>query len=188
MKPPFGQSLNRLVIATHRDVGYLLSALVIAYCLSGLALNHADLWNPDFVVTKRHIAIPARASSADLTAPEVEALGQLVGEPRYRVFDTPTPKHVKVYYENATLLADFAAGTALYERVSRRPVFYQANVLHKNSYKPWRWLSDLFAVLLILLSLTGLFIRGGVNGLGGRGKWFILAGSLPAAIVLILFR
>lgn len=47
--------LRRWNNVLHRDVGYLLTAFVLAYCLSGLALNHADAWNPDFVIQKRTV-------------------------------------------------------------------------------------------------------------------------------------
>jgi hypothetical protein len=58
--------------------------------------------------------------------------------------------------------------------------------LHRNSIKGWKWASDVFAVMLILISITGLFILKGKKGLTGRGKWLIAAGALPPLIVLLL--
>jgi uncharacterized protein len=43
-----------------------------------------------------------------------------------------------------------------------------------------------FAVSLILLSVSGLFILKGKNGLGGRGKWWIAAGLLPPVIFYMI--
>src|SRR5436190_14832406 len=37
--------------ALHRDVGYVAVALVLAYGLSGLAVNHIDDWNPSYGFT-----------------------------------------------------------------------------------------------------------------------------------------
>ena len=163
-----------------------MTSLVIAYCLSGLALNHADVWNPDFVIHKKLVEVPHRASSEGLTREDLDALGNLVGEKHYRVFDRPTKDQVKIYYETATLHVDFTAGKGLHERVARRPLFYQVDVLHRNSFKPWRWASDAFAVLLIVLNVTGLLVLRGTHGLGGRGKWLILAGGVPAVASLVL--
>ncbi len=185
MRWPSVRDLRRLNVATHRDIGYFVSALVIAYCTSGLALNHADIWNPDFVIHKKKITVPARGE-VRLEPAEIQAYGALVGENRYRVFDYPTRDQVKIYYESATLHVDLSSGMGLYERVSRRPLFYQVDVLHRNSFKPWRWAADAFALLLVLVNVTGLFILKGARGLGGRGKWLIAAGLVPPLVALVL--
>jgi hypothetical protein len=78
-------------------------------------------------------------------------------------------------------------GKGEYERILRRPVFYHANILHRNSLKGWKWVSDLFAVILILLSITGLFVLKGKNGFSGRGKWFVIGGALLPIIAWLLF-
>ncbi|HEX2898560.1 MAG TPA: PepSY-associated TM helix domain-containing protein, partial [Bacteroidia bacterium] len=67
-------------------------------------------------------------------------------------------------------------------------VFYQANVLHRNSLKGWKWMADVFAVLLIVLSLTGLFVLKGKYGLGGRGKWLVAAGLLPPLAAILIYE
>ena len=180
--------LRRLNNATHRDLGYFFSALVVAYCLSGIALNHIDAWNPDFVIRKQSVAAPAdcpKVASA-ITPEHVAAFDRLVGEPGHKVYDFPTPDQVKVYYDNATLHLHLADGSGLYEGVSRRPLIYQVNVLHRNSFRPWRWAADVFGVLLIAMNVTGLFVLRGAKGLGGRGKWLIAAGAVPPVIALVL--
>lgn len=185
MAVKFSTKVRRLNIATHRDLGFFFSTLIVVYCLSGLALNHIDDWNPDFIITKRTIAIDTTLKP-DVISPEVIAgLGKLVGETTYKVYDVPTDGQVKIYYNNASLHIDFGKHTGLYEQVDRRPVFYQSNLLHRNSVKGWRWMADVFAVLLIVLNVSGLFILKGKYGITGRGKWLIAAGLLPIVIALI---
>jgi hypothetical protein len=181
-------TLRRLNVATHRDLGYFFSSLVIAYCVSGLALNHADDWNPDFVIIRRAVALDRPYSAEELTPEVVQRFGRLVGEDRYKVYDQPTPTQLKVYFSDASLHVHLDTGQAEYERVTRRPVVFQTNVLHRNSLKGWRWAADVFAVMLIVLTLTGLFILRGRQGLSGRGKWLLLAGALPPVAALILFE
>ena len=41
---------RKLIIATHRDVGYLLAGMTVIYAISGVAVNHVDDWNPNYVV------------------------------------------------------------------------------------------------------------------------------------------
>ena len=49
--------LRRLNVALHRDLGYFFSSLIVVYCISGVALNHIDDWNPDFIITKDSVSI-----------------------------------------------------------------------------------------------------------------------------------
>jgi len=37
---------RKLIIATHRDVGYFFAGLTVLYAVSGVAVNHIDDWNP----------------------------------------------------------------------------------------------------------------------------------------------
>lgn len=181
--PPW---LRKLVMVLHRDIGYLLSALLIGYCLSGLALNHIDDWNPDFIVEKRELNVGAGLTRAQLDDAAFSKIAALVGEGAHRVIDFPTSDHVKIYYAESTLQVHLSTGVAEYERVTRRPLFYGANVLHRNTIDGWKWVSDLFAVALITLNLTGLVLLKGRNGLGGRGKWLVLAGLGPPLIALLI--
>lgn len=178
--------VRRLNIATHRDLGYFFSGLIIIYCLSGLALNHVDEWNPDFIIDKRTIHLTGSYKASEVNKSNIYIFNKLVGEERYKVFDVPTPDQVKIYYDNASLHLNLTTNIGIYEKITRRPLFYQVNVLHKNSLKGWKWASDVFAVMLIVISVTGLFILKGKNGLSGRGKWLIAGGMLPPIVAWII--
>lgn len=186
MNKNFIRRLRRLNIATHRDLGYFFSSLIIIYCLSGIALNHVNEWNPDFIIQKKTIHLEEKYNVKELNDEFINRFGKLVGEEKFKVYDTPTGNRVKIYYDNASLLIDFSDGTGLYEKVSRRPIFYESNLLHRNSIKGWKWASDTFAVMLIAISVTGLFILKGDKGISGRGKWLMAAGALPPILALIL--
>jgi hypothetical protein len=180
------RKIRRLNIVTHRDAGYFFSSLIIIYCLSGIALNHVDEWNPDFIIEKKEIKVPAGYSAADLTTELIQHFSTLAGEEKWKVYDIPSPSRVKIYYDNASLFIDLATGEGLYEKIKRRPVFYQSNSLHRNSLKGWKWVADIFGGFLIIISITGLFVLKGKNGITGRGKWFMAAGFLLPVIALIL--
>lgn len=180
------KKIRRLNIATHRDLGYFFSSLIIVYCLSGIALNHINDWNPDFIITKDSLNIDGNYSRELITGKEISRLSQLVGQQQYKVYDFPTHDQVKVYFDNASLHVYFNEGVGIYEQVSRRPVFYQSNILHRNNIKGWKWASDIFAGMLILINITGLFILKGKHGLTGRGKWLIVAGTLPPVLALLI--
>ncbi|MEK6643601.1 MAG: PepSY-associated TM helix domain-containing protein [Planctomycetota bacterium] len=177
------RSLNA---AAHRDVGYFCSALIITYCVSGVALNHKDDWNPDFVITRVPIRLDRTYSTAEIDDKAIAAFGRLVGERDYKVYDSPVEGQVKIYYDNASLHLHLTTAQGVYERVSKRALFYQSNVLHRNSVAGWRWASDVFAIGLVLINVTGLFVLRGKQGISGRGKWLIAIGLAPPLIVLAI--
>jgi uncharacterized protein len=181
-------NIRRLNIVLHRDIGYFFSGLIIIYCLSGLALNHLDDWNPDFVIHKNTIHIPQQYTKADITQARIAEFNSMVGEKDYKVFDFPTPEHVKIYYDNATLHINLVNKVGIYEKVERRPFVYESNVLHRNNFKGWKWASDIFALMLIFINITGWFMLKGKNGIIGRGKWFIAAGMIPPLVAIVLFE
>lgn len=180
------KKIRKLNIEWHRDLGYLFSGLIIVYCLSGIALNHIDDWNPDFVLKRTTVAVPKGIERSDITSDKALELSKMVGENRYKVFDFPTDNHVKIYFDNASLHIDFIKSTGVYEQITKRPFFYQTNVLHRNSLEGWRWYSDFFAVILIVITVTGLFIVKGKHSLSQRGKWLVLAGIIPPVVAVII--
>ncbi|MCZ2249053.1 MAG: PepSY-associated TM helix domain-containing protein [Bacteroidia bacterium] len=180
------KKLRRLNIATHRDLGYFFSSLILVYCISGIALNHVDDWNPDFILTKTTVQLDKEYHAQDINDNVINEFGKLVGEEHFKVYDAPTSDQVKIYYNNASLHINLSTGVGIYEQVSKRPIVYQSNVLHRNSLKGWKWISDIFAVLLIVINITGLFILKGKHGITGRGKWLIAAGIVPPLLAVII--
>lgn len=180
------KKIRKLNLDWHRDLGYFFSALIIIYCISGIALNHVNDWNPDFIIDKKTIAITDNLSRNNVDESKIEDLSKLVGEKDYKIFDFPTNDQVKIYYDNATFHINFSTKKGIYESVYRRPLFYQTNVIHKNSLSGWKWFSDVFAFLLILITVTGMFIAKGKNGISGRGKWLLALGIIPPIVAIII--
>lgn len=181
------RQLHRWIIVLHRDIGYIVTGFVLVYCLSGLALNHVDDWNPDFVLTKRSIAIPRSLLDASPSEERTRTIAALAGEARVVTEDHPTQNHWKLYFDRATMLVDLRTGVGDYEHVERRMMVFEMNLLHRNSVRGWKWISDGMAMLLLTVNITGLFILRGRNGLLGRGFWFIAAGTAPAAIGIVIY-
>ena len=179
-------TLRRLNIATHRDLGYFFSSLVLAYCISGIALNHVDDWNPDFVLHKETLKLDRAYAKDEVSDTRVSEFGKLVAEEHFKIYDFPTADQVKIYYDNASLHVYLGEGRATYERIARRPVIYQTNVLHRNSLRGWKWASDIFAAMLILINITGLFVLKGKYGITGRGKWLIAGGLIPPLVAILI--
>lgn len=187
MSSPFSRKLRRLNLTWHRDLGYFFSSLIIIYSFSGLALNHTDDWNPDFIIYKKTIQLPKSFTKAEINKEVVAGFSQAVEEDHFKVFDFPTNDQVKVYYDNASLHINLKTGIGEYERVTKRHFFYETNIIHRNSLAGWKWVSDIFAIMLIVISVTGIFILKGKYGFKRRGVWIMLAGFLLPVIAVVLF-
>lgn len=176
---------RRLLIASHRDVGYLLVGLTIAYAVSGVAVNHAEDWNPTYAIRKETHAL-GPLPKGDLPAAARVALERLDISEAPESIVPAGPDRVRIFLQNRTLTVDVTTQEASDERVSPRPFLAQVNFLHLNRGKGiWTWLADLYAVGLIFLALSGMFLVKGRLGLGGRGLWLLLAGLVPPIVFVL---
>jgi hypothetical protein len=98
-----------------------------------------------------------------------------------------SPSQLKVFLEQRTLTVELPGGRIVDERSRRRFGFFELNYLHLNHGKGfWTWFADLYAVGLLVLACTGIFIITGRKGLGGRGRWLLLAGlAIPILYLLV---
>ena len=104
----------------------------------------------------------------------------------FMMIDHPSNTKVKVYFKNGSFLYDLNERKGILERVSKRPLFNDINYMHRNPGGLWTLFSDIFAASLIILAVSGLFILKGKNGLAGRGKWILTAGSVISIIFMII--
>jgi len=158
--------------ALHRDIGYLAAGLTVLYAISGLAINHMADWNPNYRVVQvwREVGpLPTEGSEEDLTRMLLERL-KVTEQPRASF--QPDQDTLDVFMKQGKYSADLPTGRVLYEAVQPRPVLYAFNRLHINAPKQaWTYLADLYALGLLTLGITGLFILRGPNGITGRGAW-----------------
>ncbi|MEM9489274.1 MAG: PepSY-associated TM helix domain-containing protein [Myxococcota bacterium] len=177
---------RKLSRAVHRDIGYTAAALVIAYAISGLAVNHIEDWNPSYTFSEREVAVGALPAD-DLDAMQTQVVTALELDParvrgrvmesaeRFRLF-LPDGEDVRI---------DIRTGVGIMKSVHTRTGLYEVNMLHLNSIKGvWTWVADLFAIALLVLALTGLLINQGRLGLAGRGKWFLAVGLLIPTVFI----
>jgi len=187
-RKPGGVPWRRWSIALHRDIGYAAAALTIAYAISGIAVNHIADWNPNYRVTKTFTAIaPITATEPSAVVAAAQEALHLAEPPRSSF--RPDPGTVQLFYKGTTYHVDLPTGKVMVEATQRRPVLFEMNQLHLNHAKrAWTWIADAYALALLLLAVTGLFVLKGRLGITGRGAWFTVAGLLPVAYWLVFLR
>ena len=181
---------NRII---HRDIGYIAAGLTIIYGVSGVAVNHARDWNPNFQIThETRVLTPPPAGAlavpggeAALVARVMDAFG--ISEPVRGTFQ-PNEETLRVFIEGGTAEMNLLTGETELELVKPRPILGPANFLHLNTpRKLWTWVADLFALALIFLAISGLFMIKGKNSITGRGKWLTAGGVLIPLVFLLLY-
>ena len=92
-----------------------------------------------------------------------------------------------IFLDDASVRVDLDQSTATIERVRERRFLRAVNVLHLNEPRGlWTLTADLFAVALVLLAASGLFMMKGKYGITGRGAWLTGAGVLIPLLFLFL--
>ncbi|MCG8524877.1 MAG: PepSY-associated TM helix domain-containing protein [Opitutales bacterium] len=174
----------------HRDLGYFIAGLVLVYSLSGIALNHLDDWNPSYIITKETVVIessgefPKRLKREDV----MQLLADAGVNARYKSHYHSGDTEVRLFLKEGNGTMDLGKGTFEVEWIRRRPIFYTANKIHYNPGKLWTWFSDFFAVGLIVVTLSGLFLLRGKHGITRRGGLLVLLGIvIPAVFVYFSF-
>ncbi|MBK7582197.1 MAG: PepSY-associated TM helix domain-containing protein [Myxococcales bacterium] len=168
----------------HRDFGYLVIGLTVIYALSGLAVNHIADWDPSFTqIDRTHQVATPLPEEDEATASAVLAQLSIKERPNeiYRTNDT----QLDLVFEQRTLHVDTASGKVIEEGQKPRFFLRLANWLHLNrGKKAWSYVADGYAVLLLFLSISGLFMIPGRKGLFGRGAVIALIGaSIPVVYV-----
>lgn len=182
--------LRKLNRVTHRDIGYLITGLTIIYALSGIALNHIHdgNWNPNYIIDQKKISTNVKFASTETTDEKVlNFLDEINERENYKKFYYPAKNMLTIFLNGGSVHLNTTTGKGYVEKIKKRPIFYQINFLHYNPGVWWRWFSDIYCVLLILVTITGLFIVRGKNGITRRGAILTAIGIVLPLIFLFIY-
>lgn len=173
----------------HRDVSYFFAGMILIYALSGILMNHRGDLNPHYSVERHEYKVTADLS--DKTKVD-KALVLTLLEPwgeaeNYTKHYFPKDGQMKVFLKGGSnLLVDTKTGEAVYESLKRRPLLSDMVKLHYNPGRWWTVFSDVFAVCLILITLTGQVMVKGSKGFWGRGGILFIIGIVIPVLFLML--
>ncbi len=171
--------------AIHRDCGYLAIGFTVIYAVSGIAQNHIEDWGDvSYKASERTlaiVAIPADISDAEAVQRVATTAGLGAPSASLRAGD-----EIHLDYPNGSKAT--AIGTQLTVQSRERRAFIGlANWLHTaRGKKAWKFISDAFAVLLLYLACSGIFMIKGRLGLKWRGALLISVGvAVPVLYVAL---
>jgi hypothetical protein len=180
---------RRWLRAIHRDIGYILTGLTVIYSISGIAVNHADEWNPNYVIEKSTTVLKLDNKDLSSTQSIVDAImSKAVDNEKLKNSFRPDSNTIKIFTEKHNINYDLSSGELTKEEIKARPILKASNFLHLNAPKRiWTYVADTFALGLIFLAISGLFMVKGRNGMKWRGTWFTIAGILIPLLFLLLY-
>jgi hypothetical protein len=182
------RKLNRWI---HRELGFLFFGMTIIYGISGIALNHsvARHWNPGIITRSTSVQYPEKLHKNEVDRRTIEKILEFTREEEnYKQFYFPDQDHLMIYLKGGHIILDLESGNLQVVKIRNRPVFNELNYLHYNKPKKlWTWFSDLYALGLILIAISGLFLIKGKKGISGRGGVLTIAGILIPLGLLIIY-
>lgn len=172
----------------HRDLGYFYIGLIVSFAFSGLMMNHRDSWHPDKYTTQTkaiEVKLPEKSEINDDFAKE---LGKKLGiddKMRRQMIKKET---FKISFEKNDVEIDMKTGKGEIVSFIKTPIISQSMSLHKNTSNFWIYYSDIFAISLIIIALTGtIMIKAGKFSWKNRGWKLAVAGVIFPLLFLFLF-
>lgn len=180
---------RRYCRTVHSHLSFFFMGVILIYAVSGITMNHLKDFNPKYYITVNNYTVKERfPPSHKFNKNEIIQLLKEVGEQdNYIKHFYPNNSTMKVFLKSgSSYILDTQTGNVAYEGIKKRPVFYQLSFLHYNPGTWWTYFSDLSAVCLILICISGILMNKGKRGLFGIGGIELLAGILIPVLALIL--
>lgn len=172
----------------HRDLGYFYIGLIVSFAFSGLMMNHREFWHPDKYTTETKAIEVQLPEESEINEKFAEDLGKKLG------VDDKMRRHMvkkgtlKISFEKHDIEIDMKTGKGEIVSFIKTPIISQSMSLHKNTSNFWIYYSDIFAISLIIIALTGtIMIKAGKFSWKNRGWKLAVAGVLFPLLFLILF-
>jgi hypothetical protein len=180
--------IRKLLRILHRDFGYFIVGMTIVYALSGIYLNHRHDFNPDYkiFITDFQVELPSKSI---FTENDIKnALQSVRDEVVYKKHYINNQGLIKIFIENGEAVINPSTGKGTMQYLQRRPFIFSINMLHRaNLGTLWKWISDLMAVILIFVAVSGLFILKGKRGFNRWGWWLMVGGIVVPLVFALIY-
>ncbi len=184
-----GPKFRKFLRDWHRDIGYFFTGAILIYAISGLAINHIRDWNPNYSVevVEKQVNIPSDYKKIDKDIVNKLLNSFDITQDDVKKYYFPSKNKLKIFLKNGDIVVNLTEQKAKIEFLHKRYIIAECNYLHYNPVKLWTYYSDVFAVSLIFLALSGLFILKGKYGFSKRGWWLVVLGMVVPVLVLVMY-
>lgn len=171
---------------THRTLAYFYVGLIISFSISGIILNHRSTWRPArYVSSSKEITIQPIAADS-INDKYVESFTKSQGiKDRMRRFRVEKDE-LRISYEKNDVEINITSGKGSIETYKKTPLVSQILNLHQDTSNWWIYYSDVFALAMLTIAITGMFIQKGKFSFKSRGWKLALLGIIFPLIFLFL--
>ena len=153
-------------------------------------MNHKDTFNSQYDITVTQYTLSQPLPSKETVDKKYiveNILRDIDEEKNYTKHYYPNDSALKVFLKSGSnLIIDTATGDVTYEKIRRRPILGAMSRLHYNPGKVWTIFSDIFAISMLIVIITGLFIMKGKHGIIGIGGIELIIGiAFPILLCII---
>ena len=189
---PLMMKIRKWSRGIHRDLSFLFSGIILVYAISGFCLNHKSDFNSDYKISRTDLQLKGAFPQADEVdkAFVIDLLKQIDQQQNYTKHYYPQPEEMKVFIKGgSSLVVNMQTGEAHFEHLQKRHFLSALNRLHYNPTRWWTWFSDIFALSLIIITLTGVVMVKGPKGIWGRGGIELLIGiAIPLVFLFFVLK
>lgn len=185
-----GTTFRKWCRIIHRDLSFFFAGMILIYAISGIVMNHRDSINPNFTITRTEYKITEDLSDKNKVDEKtiLSLLKPLNEAENFTKYYYPQPNQIKVFLKGgSSLVINTHTKAAIYESVKRRPLISSMVKLHFNPGKWWTWFADSFAICLIIITISGMVMIKGPQGLWGKGGIELMVGILIPILFLMCF-
>lgn len=185
-----GNSIRKWSRILHRDLSFFFTGMILIYAISGVVMNHRDTMSPHYSVELINFTLDTKLPSVkeEITKDLVVEILKPLGEAdNYTKHYFPGDSLMKVFIKGgSSLVVNRETNLAIYEKLTKRPVMSFMAKLHYNPGRWWTHFADLFAVGLVIITLSGLVMIKGSKGIWGRGGIELIIGMIIPLLFLFL--
>lgn len=171
----------------HRDIAYFFVGLIIAFAISGIALNHRRTFSSrEFSYSVEQIKLNLPNNPENINEAFIQSIipSLDIGN-KYEGFRVQNGS-LRILFENARAQVSLETGEGEKEWIGRKYVLAEMADLHQSTNNSWIWYSDIFGIAMIIIASSGMFISGGDTSFRKRGWKLALVGVTFPLIFLFL--
>ncbi|MBN2727678.1 MAG: PepSY-associated TM helix domain-containing protein [Bacteroidales bacterium] len=171
----------------HRNGGYLIVGIVCFFAITGILLNHRSSLKIGYSTTVSEYQLDAFDTDTILRRHVNDMLMKIDTSAQMRAFQL-NEDQLQIFINSGNVTIKEKNGEAEKVVWSHNQTWQTIKNLHMASFHSlWKWVSDFFALCLIFVAITGLYMAKGRNSFRKYGWRVFAVGSLiPILLVIII--